>query len=1500
MDAYPQTLEELSPVKKAIVELRQLRAKLKEAERIRNEPIAIIGMGCRFPGGANNPESLWRMLCNATDCIREVPRDRWDINEFFDPNPDAPGKMSTRWGGFLDEVGHFDADFFGISPREAASLDPQQRLFLEVCWEALENGGQSPEKLQGSSTGVFLGIASNDYAQLQMQFGNPAEIDAYFATGTCHSVAAGRVAYTLGLQGPALAVDTACSSSLVTVHLACQSLRLRECRMALTGGVNVILAPELLINFSKSHMMAADGRCKTFDASADGFVRAEGCGVVLLKRLVDALVDGDNILAVIRGTAVNQDGRSSGLTVPNGSAQQEVIRDALRSASVDPHEVGYVETHGTGTSLGDPIEVHALNAVYGQRRLKEHPLALGSIKTNIGHLETAAGVAGLLKTVLILMHGEIPPNLHFKNPNPHIAWNEMGVSIPTVCTPWPTNSGRRLAAVSSFGFSGTNSHIVMESAEGVPALLPVNDTADSSAKGDGLPFKKRTHEVLTLSAKTGGALEESIVRYAQHLGEHPELLLGDICHTANAGRSHFEHRFSVVAASSEQLREKLAACTEGQDPVGVFQEHADLTRRPEVVFLFTGQGGQYLNMGRALYESEPVFREVVDRCDELLRSHLARSLRSVMYPPPGETSPLDETEYTHVAMFAIQYGLAQLWRSWGVEPGMVLGHSVGEIVAATVAGMISMEDGLMIMRERGRLMGSLPRIGVMASLMAGETEVAKALEPYRDRVSIAALNGPESTVISGERAAVQEVLRKLEAQGVKTRLLKVSNSFHSPLVEPVLEEFERAAARATYGAPEIPLFSSMRLNWVSGDRLLDAAYWRYNLRNTVRFHDAIGAVYEQGYRVFLEIGPSPILVTMGAQCVPQGNSVWLPSLRPDRDWEQIMENAATLYVNGVNIDWNGFNRSHPARKVMLPTYPWQHKQFLLQAARTRQRGSGEGEKSRWQHLLTATTTQARQVPMDLGLDSYATKWKILDRLTAACIVHTLSALGAFRTPDEIHTLDSLLAEFRILSTYRTLVDGWLKTLAAEEMLIETGGTWRAPMGLAGDLESACSLAAAQLQDVPFLLKYMRRCGEMAPDILRGDASALDTLFRGGSLELAESIYERWALSRYFNGIVRSAVESLVRTLPQGSQLRIAEIGAGIGSAASAVLPVLPASRTLYSFTDVSKFFFDHAREKYKKYPFLRFGLLDIEKSPVEQGFGEHAFDVVVACNVLHATRNLDETIHNVAQLLTQGGVLVLCEVTSPKSWIGFSYGLMEDWHRCDDELRQDGPLLAREEWEKLLGSHGFEEIASFPEDGSPAEILGQHCIVGRTPSTYAWVEDGRASWMKEDPPEGGPTAAAESSSRTSKGHTEEFWHALRKSAPSEHHELLVEFVQRHAMKVLRRDGSDPIERRQRLMDVGFDSLMAVELRNALSWELELPQTLPATLIFDYPNVDAIAGYLASEVLTLDKVSRESQSADAQQRTFGQSTGIQTTPLNIEDLSDEEVEKLLVEKLGAMR
>ena len=1470
MDSHSPSPDQLSPVKRAIVELRTLRAKLKKAERVRDEPIAVIGMGCRFPGGANDPDSLWRMLCEGVDAVGEVPPDRWDVNEFFNPNPDTPGKMSTRWAGFLEDIDGFDADFFGVSPREAVTMDPQQRLFLEVGWEALENAGQSPEKLLGSSTGVFVGIASNDYAQLQMQFGKLTEIGPYFATGTCHSVTSGRLSYTLGLHGPSIAVDTACSSSLVAVHLACQSLRLGESRMALAGGVNVILAPELLISFSKSHMMAADGRCKTFDASADGFVRGEGCGVVVLKRLTEAIADGDNILAVIRGTAINQDGRSSGLTVPNGSAQQEVIRRALKNAGVDPAEVGYVETHGTGTSLGDPIEVHALHAVYGAGRSQRDSLALGSIKSNIGHLETAAGVAGLIKAVLVLSHGELPPQLHFKDPNPHIAWKEMAVRVPSTRTTWPAGSARRIAGLSSFGFSGTNVHMVIESA--ATALEPaaptppdsVGDEMDDRRERRQVTLAERSHHLLTVSAKSAAALEALVGRYSQYLGEHPDVALADVCHTANTGRSHFEHRLSAVAASVEQLRQILAACGEGQEPVGVFRGHADLTRRPEVVFLFTGQGGQYVNMGRALYESELVFREVVDRCDELLRGHLEKPLREVLYPGPGEATPLDQTQYTHVAMYAVQYGLAQLWRSWGVEPGAVMGHSVGEIAASAVSGMVSLEDGLMLMRERGRLMHSLPATGLMASLLAGEEQVRRVLEPYRDRVAIAAINGPASTVISGERRAVEEILRNLEAEGVKTRVLKVSNSFHSPLVEPVLEEFGQAARRASYRTPEVAQYSSMRLEWVEEGRLLDAAYWPYNLRNTVRFSQAVGALYGQGYRVFVEIGPTPILASMGSQCVPQGEGVWLPSLRQDRnDWEQLLEDVATLYANGVKIDWQEFESSHSHRRITLPLYPWQRKPYRVEAARTRQRGVTSPESSRWQNAVTAARAQSLQVPIDLNLAGYPAKWQALDRVTTALMTRVLFELGAFRTPHQSHSVESLLQELGIRPTYRRLMARWLEKLAAAGVLQQEGGTYRRHEPLSGEaLTPLPDMTGESLSDIPFVLEYVNRCGQMAPAILTGEASALDTLFPGGSSGVAEQIYEHWALSRYFNDIARSVVESLVRNLPHGRQLRIAEIGAGTGGATSAMLPVLPANCAQYCFTDASRFFFDRAREKYKQYPFLRFGLLDIEHRPADQGFAEHTFDVIVACNVLHATRNLDETIENVLSLMGPGALLILCEVTRPPSWIEFTYGFMEDWHRFDDGLRQGSPLLPREDWEKVLRAHGFEDEAAFPEYGSPAEILGEHCIVARAPSGVRPERSGPVdSWM-EDPGLPSSTVATEApKAPAAAGRGESFVNALRQASASEQREQLVELVRSRTMKVLRRDPSDLIDRRHRLMDLGIDSLMAVELRNALSADLGLPRALPATLIFDYPSVEAIAGYLASRVLGPDPVSPENQAGE---------------------------------------
>lgn len=923
-------------LERAFRAIEDLQGKVAALESGQREPIAIVGMGCRFPGHVTTPNEYWTLLRNGVDAISEVPPDRWDINAYYDPDPDAPGKMYTRMGGFLDDVDKFDTQFFGMSPRETSKTDPQQRLAVEVSWEALENAAIAPHRLAGSQTGVFLGITNSDYSRLVERAGL-ARIDAYHLTGNCLNFAAGRIAYFFGFQGPTMALDTACSSSGVAIHLACQSLRNRECHLALAGGVNLILSPEISITSTKARTLSPDGRCKTFDSRANGYVRGEGCGIIVLKRLSEAMAEGDRILAVIRGSAVNQDGASSGLTVPNKLAQAQVIRQALEKAGLKPNEIDYVEAHGTGTPLGDPIEIRALASVYSQGRSSDHPLLIGAAKTNLGHLESAAGVAGLMKVVLSLQNRTIPPHLHLQQLNPAINLDEIPAAIPTEPTQWAARQERRAAGLSAFGGSGTIAHMILEEA---PAAVPCSD----------LHF--RTSQLFCISAKNNDALGALAGRYVKYLGETP-LELAEICYTADAGRSHFNHRRAVVASTKEELRERL----ESQPALDEAAESSDsIKQNPKVVFLFTGQGGQYVNMGRQLYEGEPVFRSVIDRCDELLRPHLPKSLHSVLYPESADT-PLDETRYTHVAMFAIQYGLAALWRSWGVEPSLIMGHSVGEIVAATVAGQLSFEHGLELMRERGRLMQDLPASGMMASIKASEQVVSAVLSSYRDRVSIAAMNGPESTVISGEKSAVQAILAQLENDGIKVKPLKVSNAFHSPLVEPVLDEFEQAAKRLRYMPPSVPLFSCNRIEMV-GDHLMDAAYWRHNLRNTVCFSPAIQKLYADGYRIFLEIGPSPILVGMGSQCVPPGEGLWLPSLREERtDWQQMLETLGQLYVNGVDVNWDEFYANRQAPKVELPNYPFQRESYWVASSQEIEfetvRGSSTGHPLLGQRLNSA-------------------------------------------------------------------------------------------------------------------------------------------------------------------------------------------------------------------------------------------------------------------------------------------------------------------------------------------------------------------------------------------------------------------------------------------------------------------------------------------------------------------------------------------------------------------
>ncbi len=872
MSDFLERIAKLSPKRLALL-AADLQARVDDLERARTEPIAIIGMGCRFPG-ANDPEAFWKLLDGGIDAITEVPRARWDVDAWYDPDPDAAGKMSTRFGGFLEHVDRFDAGFFRIAPREAVSMDPQQRLLLEVSWEALEDAGHAPDQLTGTRTSVFVGVCNSDYYQLVMK-GDPRRLDAYVASGGSHSVAAGRLSYALGLQGPSVAVDTACSSSLVAVHLACQSLRAGESRMALAGGVNLVITPDVTMLLSRARMMAPDGRCKVFDARADGFVRGEGCGVVVLKRLADAQADGDRVLAVIRGTAVNQDGRSNGLTAPNGPAQEAVIREALAAAGVKPREVGYVEAHGTGTSLGDPIELQALGAVLGVERPASEPVVVGSVKTNIGHLEAAAGVASLIKVVLAMRHDRVPPHLHFDTPNPHIAWWRLPVRIPTASMPFPERNGRRVAGVSSFGFSGTNAHAVLEAAP---------DTATTPAERD------RPLHLLALSAGDGEALRQMAERLAAYLGRDPERSVADVCFSAAAGRARLTDRVAMVVSSPDEARTGLAALGRGGAAAAAVHGRAGQSAAP--VFLFTGQGAQYAGMGRELYETQPSFRAALDRCDALLRPHLDVPLLSVLYPGPGETPGLiDQTAYTQPALFALEYALCELWRAWGIEPAAVMGHSVGEYVAACVAGALTLEDGLPLIAERGRLMQALPA-GHMVAVFAPEEHVVPALGAEASQVAVAAVNGPEHVVLSGAPGPVAAVVARLTRAGVECRPLTVSHAFHSPMMEPILSAFEARAAALPVARPRLRIVSNLTGRLVAGDELASPGYWSRHLREPVRFADGIRALHALGHSVFVEIGPTPTLLAMGARCVPEEAVTWLPSLRRGRgDWSSLLESS---------------------------------------------------------------------------------------------------------------------------------------------------------------------------------------------------------------------------------------------------------------------------------------------------------------------------------------------------------------------------------------------------------------------------------------------------------------------------------------------------------------------------------------------------------------------------------------------------------------------------------
>ncbi|MGW4233404.1 type I polyketide synthase, partial [Streptomyces sp. NPDC004980] len=1012
-------------LERVTAELHDTRKKLRETEDGAQEPIAIVGMGCHFPGGIHSPEDLWRLVSEGGDVVGDFPDDRgWDVSTLFDTDPDRPGTSSTRRGAFLDAPGAFDPDFFGISPREALATDPQHRILLETAWETFERAGIRPDTLRGSSTGVFVGTNGNDYAPPVGSV--PEELEGYIVVGNAASVASGRISYTFGFEGPAVTVDTACSSSSVALHLAVRSLRSGECDLALAGGVTVMTTPSTFVEFSRQHGLSVDGRCKAFAGAADGTGWSEGAGLLLVERLSDAKRLGHRVLAVVRGTAANQDGASHGLTAPNGPAQQRVIRQALTDAQLTPRQIDAVEAHGTGTTLGDPIEAQALLATYGQERTQGQPLWLGSVKSNIAHTQAAAGVAGVIKMVQALRYGVLPRTLHVDEPSPHVDWASGAVRLLTEDRPWPETGEPRRAGVSAFGMSGTNTHIILEQAPEPTDPVTAAPEADSDSTGTetstgttGTSTRADAPAAvpLVLSARTPAALTEQAAALAAYLRSDAGPAPVAVARELVAGRAGFEERAVVVGTGREELLAGLDALATGEPSPGLVRGTAGSDHR--TVFVFPGQGSQWIGMARELLGTSPVFAAGVDRCARALEPFTDWSLQDVLRGTDGAAS-YDRVDVVQPALWAVMVSLAELWQSYGVRPDAVIGHSQGEIAAAYVAGALSLDDAARVVALRSRSIGALSGHGGMVSVTLPLKEAGEAIAPWAGRISVATVNGPSAVVVAGEPGALDELVAACERDGVRSRRIPVDYASHSAQVERIREELLDVLAPVAPRAARIPLLSTVTGDWLGSTRM-DAAYWYTNLRTTVLFEPAVRKLLAEGHDVFVEASPHPVLtaaVQETAEAADPRSAVTVTgTLRRDEGGPvRFLTSLAQTQVHGVDVDWLPVLAGPRTPVPDLPTYPFQRQNFWLEpAAVTAADAPGLGLRAAGHPLLGATLRLAEGDGLLLTgrLSEQAQPWltdhAVLDR---TLVPGTALVELAVRAADEAgyDTVDELVTE----------------------------------------------------------------------------------------------------------------------------------------------------------------------------------------------------------------------------------------------------------------------------------------------------------------------------------------------------------------------------------------------------------------------------------------------------------------------------------------------------------